>query len=77
MKARLASPVTGTVPLSPRPLKSDRHVPMTSNKGSGHVCKRHVTRDIEDYLRDIYGAEASASLISRITDKLMLAVAEW
>lgn len=35
------------------------------------------TRDIEDHLRDIYGVEASASLISRITDKLMPAVVEW
>jgi len=35
------------------------------------------TRDIEDHLRDIYGVEASAGLISRITDKIMPAVAEW
>jgi len=35
------------------------------------------TRDIEDHLRDIYGVEASASLISRITDKIMPMVTEW
>jgi putative transposase len=35
------------------------------------------TRDIEDHLREIYGVEASASLISRITDKIMPEVAEW
>jgi putative transposase len=35
------------------------------------------TRDIEDHLRDIYGVEASASMISRITDKIMPAVTEW
>jgi putative transposase len=35
------------------------------------------TRDIEDHLRDIYGVEASASLISRITDKIMPEVIEW
>jgi putative transposase len=35
------------------------------------------TRDIEDHLRDIYGVEASASLISKITDKIMPAVMEW
>lgn len=34
-------------------------------------------RDIEDHMRDIYGIEASASLISRITDKIMPVVAEW
>ncbi|SDF13915.1 IS256 family transposase [Sporolituus thermophilus] len=40
-------------------------------------AKGMSTRDIEDHLRDIYGVEASASLISRITDKLMPAVVEW
>ena len=35
------------------------------------------TRDIEDHLRDIYGIEASSSLISRITDKVMPLVTEW
>lgn len=35
------------------------------------------TRDIEDYLRDIYGVEASASLISKITDKIMPQISEW
>ena len=35
------------------------------------------TRDIEDHLRDIYGVEASASLISRITDKIMPELTEW
>jgi len=40
-------------------------------------AKGMSTRDIEDHLRDIYGVEASASLISRITDKIMPAVTEW
>ena len=40
-------------------------------------AKGMSNRDIEDHLRDIYGVEASASLISRITDKVMPAVAEW
>jgi putative transposase len=35
------------------------------------------TRDIEDHLLDIYGVEASASLISRITDKIMPELNEW
>jgi putative transposase len=34
-------------------------------------------RDIEDHLRDIYGVEASAALISRITDKIKPAAMEW
>jgi putative transposase len=35
------------------------------------------TRDIEDHLRDIYGVDTSASLISRITDRIMPELAEW
>jgi putative transposase len=40
-------------------------------------AKGMSTRDIEDHLRDIYGVEASASLISRITDKIMPMLQEW
>ena len=40
-------------------------------------AKGMSTRDIGDHLRDIYGIEVSASLISRITDKIMPDVAEW
>ena len=40
-------------------------------------AKGMSTRDIEDHLRDIYGVEASAGQISRITDKIMPAVTEW
>ena len=40
-------------------------------------AKGMTTRDIEDHLRDIYGVEASSSLVSRITDKIMPMVTEW
>jgi putative transposase len=40
-------------------------------------AKGMSNRDIEEHLRDVYGVEASASLISRITDKIMPAVTEW
>ena len=40
-------------------------------------AKGMSTRDIEDHMRDIYGVDASPSLISRITDKVLPAVAEW
>lgn len=40
-------------------------------------AKGMSNRDIEDHLRDIYGVEVSAGLISRITDKIMPAVVEW
>jgi len=34
-------------------------------------------RDIEDNLREIYGAEVSQALISKITDKILPEVNEW
>jgi putative transposase len=34
-------------------------------------------RDIEDNLREIYGADTSQSLISKITDKILPEVNEW
>jgi len=40
-------------------------------------AKGMTTRDIEDSVREIYGAEVSASLISRITDKVLPEVNEW
>ena len=40
-------------------------------------AKGMTMRDIEDTLREIYGAEVSASLISRITDKLLPEINEW
>jgi transposase-like protein len=41
------------------------------------IPKGMSTRDIEDHLLDIYGVEASPSLISRITDKIMPELNEW
>lgn len=38
------------------------------NKVLAMYSKGMTTRDIEDSLRDIYGAEVSSSLISRITE---------
>jgi transposase-like protein len=40
-------------------------------------AKGMSTRDIESHLKDIYGIEASASLISNITNKIYPMVAEW
>lgn len=40
-------------------------------------AKGMSNRDIEDHLRDIYGVEASASLISRITDKILPQMTDW
>lgn len=40
-------------------------------------AKGMSVRDIEDQLRDIYGAEISPALISNITDKILPQVTEW
>ena len=47
------------------------------NRVLAMYAKGMSTRDIEDHLRDIYGVDVSPGLISRITDKIMPAVAEW
>lgn len=40
-------------------------------------AKGMSTRDIEGHLKDIYGIEISASLISKVTDKVFPLVSEW
>jgi transposase-like protein len=40
-------------------------------------AKGMSNRDIEDHLRDIYGIDASPSLISQITDKILPTIQEW
>ncbi|MEG6521779.1 IS256 family transposase [Desulfotomaculum sp. 1211_IL3151] len=40
-------------------------------------AKGMSTRDIEDHMRDIYGIEVSATMVSKVTDKIMPLVAEW
>ena len=40
-------------------------------------AKGMSTRDIEDHMRDIYGIDVSAGMVSKITDKIMPLIAEW
>src|SRR5665647_137381 len=40
-------------------------------------AKGMSVRDIQDHLQNIYGIEASPTLISRITDRIMPLVTEW
>jgi transposase-like protein len=40
-------------------------------------AKGMSTRDIESHMRDIYGIDVSAGLVSKVTDKVMPLVAEW
>ena len=40
-------------------------------------AKGMTTREIEEYVRDIYGVDVSPSLVSKITDRIMPEVREW
>lgn len=40
-------------------------------------AKGMSTRDIESHLKDIYGIEVSASLVSKVTDKIFPLITEW
>jgi len=40
-------------------------------------AKGMSTREIEEYVRDIYGVDASPALVSKITDKIIPEVREW
>ena len=65
-------------------MKNDRLTQMKLNRKSWQLyAKRHKVRlgmsqrDIEDTLREIYGAEISQGLVSRITDKILPEVNDW
>ncbi len=53
----------------------------TSNELENQIIAMYAkgmsTRDIEDHMRDIYGIEVSAAMVSKVTDKIMPLVAEW
>ncbi|GAB6181204.1 hypothetical protein JCM14036_25230 [Desulfotomaculum defluvii] len=34
-------------------------------------------RNIEDHMRDIYGVKVSATMVSKVTDKILPMIAEW
>ena len=40
-------------------------------------AKGMSTRDIEDHMKDIYGIDVSAGMVSKVTDKILPLVAEW
>lgn len=40
-------------------------------------AKGMSTRDIEDHMRNIYGIEVSATMVSKVTDKILPMVTEW
>lgn len=40
-------------------------------------AKGMTTRDIQDFIQDMYGMQMSASLVSRLTDRIMPRLEEW
>lgn len=57
--------------------KNQRDISSIESQVISMYAKGMSTRDIQEHLEDIYGIEASPSLISRITDKIMPVVQEW
>ena len=57
--------------------KSQKSVTGIEERIIAMYAKGMSTRDIEDHLRDLYGIEASPTLISNITNKLMPIIQEW
>lgn len=57
--------------------KYQTNVSGIEDKILGMYAKGMTTRDISDHLNEIYGIEASATLISNITDKILPIVQEW
>ncbi len=57
--------------------KHERRVSELEERIIAMYAKGMSTRDIQDHLKDLYGVNASASLISDITDRVMPLVTEW
>lgn len=57
--------------------KRQTHTDEIEQKILTMYAKGMSQRDIEDTLREIYGAEISQGLVSRITDKILPEVNEW
>ena len=57
--------------------KRQTHTDEIEQKIMAMYARGMSQRDIEDTLREIYGAEISQGLVSRITDKILPEVNEW
>lgn len=57
--------------------KYDRNISDIESKILALYARGNSTRDINCYLKEIYGVDVSADLVSRITDKIMPDVREW
>ena len=75
--AKYPYPVTAMVNLSLKSSKKDRLTHEIEQKIMAMYAKEMSQRDIEDTLREIYGAEISQGLVSRITDIILPEVNDW
>jgi putative transposase len=57
--------------------KHQRDISDVDNKIINLYARGMSTRDISDSIRDIYGIEVSATMISKITDKIIPIAQEW
>lgn len=57
--------------------KYEKNASELENQILAMYAKGMSTRDIETHMRDIYGVDVSAGLISRITDKIYPMITEW
>jgi putative transposase len=57
--------------------KYKRNVPGIEEKVVALYARGMSTRDIEDQIREIYGINLSAEMVSKITDKIVPEIKEW
>ena len=57
--------------------KHNRDISDVDNKIINLYARGMSTRDISDTVKDIYGVEVSADMISKITDKIIPKALQW
>ncbi len=57
--------------------KNKRDTSGIEEKVTSLYARRMSTRDIHDQIKDIYGIQISAEMVSKITDKLLPQIQEW
>ena len=75
--AKYPYPVTAMVNLSLKSSKKDRLTQMKLNRKSWQCTQRKCPSVTLKILREIYGAEISQGLVSRITDIILPEVNDW
>ena len=77
-ECEIAVPRDRNGPFQPRVIeKRQTRTDGIEQKIQAMYAKGMSQRDIEDTIREIYGAEISQGMISRITDKIMPEINEW